>query len=101
VFELAAISGLDPWPLTLRELMSAAKKKAHYDWNFAADQMALIASANCGGKTFQRSDFHPFMQPAEETGNVDPRAEYRRVKRKEAKRKKEKESERHDLDEHD
>lgn len=76
--------------MTLRELAFAAKKKAHYDWNFVADHMALIASANCGGKTFQRSDFHPFMSPPEESGNVDPTAEYRRLMRKKAERDKEK-----------
>jgi hypothetical protein len=87
VIELAAIAGVDPWPLTLRELFAAAKAKRNEQWNHTADMLALQASIH-GGRVYSRSHFHP-LHDSSDTGNrIDPRAEYNRIKRREARNKK-------------
>lgn len=49
------IAQIDPWPLTLRELESAARRRMLYDWDIASGIRATIA--NCHSKT----PLHPYQ----------------------------------------
>lgn len=59
VVELAAIAGIDPWPLTLRELHHAAIRKLQCDWDHTAELLAMLANVN-SQTNFTRNQFHPF-----------------------------------------
>lgn len=62
MFELAAVTGIDPYKASLRQLLWAAKAKQASDWDHTANLMALIANCNRspGKKPFYSYQFHPY-----------------------------------------
>ena len=46
IIRLAGIIGVDPGPLTLRQLVQMAEAKRQHDWNIASSVMALTAEIN-------------------------------------------------------
>lgn len=89
VAELAAIAGVDPWPLTLRELLAAAKAKQRYDWDHTADLMAWMGNLHTT-KSWARTDFHPSREkpPVQPMHLDDPAAEYEKLMRERKGKKK-------------
>ena len=62
-WRLAGIAGVDPSPLTLRELGLMADGRAKFEWGIASSLMALLANLNRDpkrGKPLKPSDFNPF-----------------------------------------
>ena len=62
-WRLAGIAGVDPGPLTLRELGLMADGRAKFEWGIASSLMALLANLNRDpkrGKPLKPSDFNPF-----------------------------------------
>ena len=64
VIELAGVVGVDPGPLTLRQLMQMADARRRHDWNIASSVMALTAEINRDRrrrrKPFKPDDFNPY-----------------------------------------
>ena len=61
-FELAGVLGIDPGPLTLRELVWMAEARTRHDWSQTSSLLALIANAHRDrkkAKPFKPSDFDP------------------------------------------
>jgi ribonuclease D len=57
--------GVDPNPLTLRELVQMAEARETVRWNHTASLMALVANCNIDTKKtkpFEPADFHPDTQ---------------------------------------
>lgn len=44
VVQHAAIAGVDPWPLTLRELLEASKIRQTVDWDHTCDLICTMAN---------------------------------------------------------
>ncbi len=63
IVRLAGIVGVDPGPLTLRQLVLMAEAKRQHDWNVASTIMALMAEMNRDRKRrrkpFKPDDFNP------------------------------------------
>lgn len=63
IWELAALAGMDPGPMTLRELVWAAEGRQAERWDHTATLLAL--QANCHrdpkrrSRPFEPADFHP------------------------------------------
>jgi len=58
--------GVDPGPLTLRELVAMAEERRRHDWSIASNLMALVANTQRDRKRtrpFRASDFNPFSKP--------------------------------------
>ncbi|TWT56502.1 hypothetical protein CA85_40330 [Allorhodopirellula solitaria] len=89
VVELAATSGVDPWPLTMRELIAAATAHCTEQWNHTAETMALLASMHSGNPC-TRADFHPHMERPDKGESVNATDEYERIKRRERRRERRK-----------
>ena len=66
---LAGIVGVDPGPLTLRQLMQMADANRQHDWNIAISVMALTAEINRDRrrrrKPFKPDDFNPLTRVLE------------------------------------
>lgn len=88
--QLAAHAGLDPWPLSLRELVAAAEAKENSEWDRTADIIANIVTALSGpGVRYGRLDFHPFRERDPDLGplnRVDPAADYERLMDQQARK---------------
>ena len=61
---MSGVLGINPQPLTLRELAWMFDAHVNQLWNHTASTMALSANIHRGkGKTaYSLSDFHPFQQ---------------------------------------
>lgn len=74
VWEASGITGLDPHPLTLRQLSIAADARIEAAWDQTSVLWALHAEMNRDDKQrrkpFTPYDIHPFYKSAE---NVGPR----------------------------
>jgi len=65
VWELAGLVGLDPGPLTLRELVAMAEARLAHDWARGSMLMALLANCHRDPKknrAFKPEDFNPLHQ---------------------------------------
>ena len=62
IWQLAGILGVDPGPLTLRELVWMAEARIKQQWAHTASLMALLANAHRDpkkGRAFKPADFDP------------------------------------------
>lgn len=59
---MAGIAGVDPNPLTLRELAWMAEGRQGHDWEIAAHQMALLINLNRkpGSRPVKPADVNPY-----------------------------------------
>ena len=66
IYELAGIVGVDPGPLTARELFFMAEGRSRAAWERTSAIMALIANANRDRKRkpspYKPDDFNPFAK---------------------------------------
>lgn len=63
--ELSGIAGIEPGPLTLRELEWAANARARFEWRQTSSVMALLANVHRNPKKvgpFKPEDFDPFAR---------------------------------------
>ena len=62
IWQLAGIVGLDPRPLTLRQLLYMVEGKRANDWQMVSAVMALIFNCHKSNETKPREpkDFNPF-----------------------------------------
>lgn len=62
MFELASVTGIDPYKASLRQLLWAAKAKQAADWDHTANLMSLLANCHRGSgkKPFHPYQFHPY-----------------------------------------
>jgi len=63
---LAGIAGVDPGPLTLRELVLMAEGRVRDEWRRTSVLLALIANTNRDPKksrALRPADFDPFAKP--------------------------------------
>ncbi len=80
IVRLAGIVGVDPGPLTLRQLVLMAEAKRQHDWNVASTIMALMAEMNRDRKRrrkpFKPDDFNPYAEqkPIVARGTVEQAA---------------------------
>lgn len=74
---MAALSGLNPWRFTIRELNYAAENKVRAQWDQTAELLAMQANLNAQGR-FSRDDFHP-MRKAKLKKQADPAKIYREL----------------------
>lgn len=81
VVELAALSGLDPWPLTIRELDHGAESKVKAEWDQTAELLSMEANLHAQGK-YSRNDFHP-MRQSKQRNFSDPAKIFKQLKAKE------------------
>ena len=79
MIEYATLCGLDPWPLSLRELVAAAEFKRTEDWDRVSETIAILGSI-FSGRRISRDDVHPFRQVFK-TG-TDPAIVHSRLKAK-------------------
>lgn len=65
IYEYAGICGVNPDPMTLRELFYMARGRIKNEWGHTASLMALICNVNRGAKqkAFTPEDFMPRMEP--------------------------------------
>lgn len=57
--------GIDPNPLTLRQLLWMAHGVRQSSWGYLSHLMCLIANVNAAkGKRFKPADFNPMLQKA-------------------------------------
>lgn len=66
VWRLAGIVGVDPGPLTLRELMLMADARSREAWGHTSSLLALIANVNRDPKRsrpYKASQFNPHLAP--------------------------------------
>jgi hypothetical protein len=71
VWELSGIIGVNPGPLTLREILWMAYGRSHEEWNRASLLCALMANIHRDPKkcpAFKPTDFHPHERNARKTG---------------------------------
>jgi len=65
IYKLAGIVGVDPGPLTLRQLAWMAKSKQMHQWNIASSMMALAAEINRDrrrrSRPFKPEEFNPLL----------------------------------------
>lgn len=63
---MAGIVGVDPNPLTLRELIWMADSKRRDAWSHTAATLSLIANVHRNpkkrSKTYTPAEFHPFVE---------------------------------------
>ena len=62
---MAGIIGLDPGPLTLRELLLMAESRSQENWAHTSAILALVANVNRDPKksrAFKPADFNPHAQ---------------------------------------
>ena len=69
IWQLAGLLGVDPGPLTLRELVWMAEARLQAEWAQTSSVMALIANANRDPKKhgpFKPGDFDPTQKAKHE-----------------------------------
>jgi len=74
VWEAAGVIGVDPGPLTLRELVWMAEAKARNEWTHTSAVMALMANAHRDPKktrVFTPADFNPYATSERKRPVVD------------------------------
>ena len=63
---LAGIVGVDPGPLTLRQLVRMAEARREHDWSIASSQMAMLAEIHRDRKRrsrpFSPAEFNPLTR---------------------------------------
>ena len=80
ITRVAGIVGVDPGPLTLRQLVLMAESRRQHDWNVASTIMALMAEMNRDRKRrrkpFRPDDFNPYadQKPIVAKGTVEQAA---------------------------
>lgn len=64
IWEWAGAAGLDPRPLSLRQLYWALDGAVRERWNHTAQLLALIANVNRaeGASPYAAADFHPYLR---------------------------------------
>ena len=75
IYELAGFVGIDPDPLTLRELAWMARGRASRLWDHTASLLAMTANVHRDPKrsrTHRPVDFHPFEK--RRRGGMSPAA---------------------------
>ena len=64
MYELAGIVGIDPGPLTLRQLLWMAEARMRQTWSHTSSVLAMIANVNRDPKKkpspFNPADFNPY-----------------------------------------
>ena len=63
ILELAGIAGVNPDPLTLRELVTLAEARGRFEWEQTASLMALVVNLVRNpkkSKPAKSSDFNPY-----------------------------------------
>ena len=65
IYELAGLVGVDPSPLTLRQLAWMAGGRRQHDWGVASSLMALLAEIHRDrkrrGRPFKPAEFNPLV----------------------------------------
>jgi hypothetical protein len=66
IWQLAGIVGIDPMPLSLRELIWMAESRRNEAWSHTANLMALVANVNRNprkrARPYSPLEFHPFLE---------------------------------------
>ncbi|HPP54440.1 MAG TPA: hypothetical protein PK777_15920, partial [Thermoguttaceae bacterium] len=64
IYELAGIVGVDPGPLTLRELCWMVDGRQRDQWNHTSQILAMVYNAFCSPKSRPLGplDFHPLLK---------------------------------------
>jgi len=73
IYQIAGVVGVDPGPLTLRELMAMYESSRDEAWDRTSHVVCMIANCNRDHKKhpdpFSPSDFHPFQRPRHGTAS--------------------------------
>lgn len=72
---MGGIVGIDPGPLSLRELFVMVQARQKEEWNRTAAIMSLVANVNRDPKksrAFDIKDFHPMLQKNKKIWIGDP-----------------------------
>ncbi len=75
IYQCAGIIGVDPGPLTLRELTIMLEGRQRHDWSVASGLMALVANTQRDPKRsrpLKPSDFDPFAKPNRSPASTAP-----------------------------
>lgn len=73
IWTLAGVLGVEPWRLTLRQMLVMHKAKAQFLWNQTASIVAMIHNVNARRSDQKPPDFfNPFGRKKEESIQVTP-----------------------------
>ena len=70
---MAGVIGIDPGPLTLRELLLMAEARSEHNWAHTSALLALIANVNRDpkkSKAYKPADFNPFSERVRQAARV-------------------------------
>jgi hypothetical protein len=78
IYELAGIVGVDPGPLTLRELAIMAEARQRAAWNHTSVLLATLVNINRDpkkGRAAKPADFNPFAERPKAPSAPPPKAD--------------------------